>query len=380
MKEIKIGLIGAGFIGTFISGGFYNIRKAYGTEVVPVFEAVAEPVEALAKKAQDTFGYKKIYTDWRDLINDSDVNTVIIATPNNTHKEIAVAAANAGKNIFCEKPLSISVEDSRAIAEAVEKSGVVSITDFIYTRCPVQDYAKELINTGKLGEIVSFRAEFDALYCADPETPMTWRQYSKLAGTGALGDLTSHLVSLSDMLVGETMGRIKEVCAVWDTPYKQRLETKTGKMAEVDTDDQIYILLKYESGRIGQMSSSRIVHGKGCSLGYEVEGSKGTIKYNVQRLNELQYADADSDPSQIGFKTIDGNPNHGEYGNFSAMGALGVSYAEVMCMQAHKFLKAIAENKPVDIDVPYGYYVERVCGAMERSAREGRWVSVDEVK
>lgn len=380
MKEIKIGLIGAGFIGTFISGGFYNIRKAYGTEVVPVFEAVAEPVEVLAKKAQDTFGYKKIYTDWRDLINDSDVNTVIIATPNNTHKEIAVAAANAGKNIFCEKPLSISVEDSRAIAEAVEKSGVVSITDFIYTRCPVQDYAKELINTGKLGEIVSFRAEFDALYCADPETPMTWRQYSKLAGTGALGDLTSHLVSLSDMLVGETMGRIKEVCAVWDTPYKQRLETKTGKMAEVDTDDQIYILLKYESGRIGQMSSSRIVHGKGCSLGYEVEGSKGTIKYNVQRLNELQYADADSDPSQIGFKTIDGNPNHGEYGNFSAMGALGVSYAEVMCMQAHKFLKAIAENKPVDIDVPYGYYVERVCGAMERSAREGRWVSVDEVK
>ena len=380
MKEIKIGLIGAGFIGTFISGGFYNIRKAYGTEVVPVFEAVAEPVEALAKKAQDTFGYKKIYTDWRDLINDSDVNTVIIATPNNTHKEIAVAAANAGKNIFCEKPLSISVEDSRAIAEAVEKSGVISITDFIYTRCPVQDYAKELINTGKLGEIVSFRAEFDALYCADPETPMTWRQYSKLAGTGALGDLTSHLVSLSDMLVGETMGRIKEVCAVWDTPYKQRLETKTGKMAEVDTDDQIYILLKYESGRIGQMSSSRIVHGKGCSLGYEVEGSKGTIKYNVQRLNELQYADADSDPSQIGFKTIDGNPNHGEYGKFSAMGALGVSYAEVMCMQAHKFLKATAENKPVDIDVPYGYYVERVCGAMERSAREGRWVSVDEVK
>ena len=257
---------------------------------------------------------------------------------------------------------------------------MISITDFIYTRCPVQDYAKELINTGKLGEIVSFRAEFDALYCADPETPMTWRQYSKLAGTGALGDLTSHLVSLSDMLVGETMGRIKEVCAVWDTPYKQRLETKTGKMAEVDTDDQIYILLKYESGRIGQMSSSRIVHGKGCSLGYEVEGSKGTIKYNVQRLNELQYADADSDPSQIGFKTIDGNPNHGEYDKFSAMGALGVSYAEVMCMQAHKFLKAIAENKPVDIDVPYGYYVERVCGAMERSAREGRWVSVDEVK
>lgn len=380
MKEIHIGLIGAGFIGTFISGGFYNIRKAYGTEVVPVFEAVAEPVEALAKKAQDTFGYKKVYVDWNDLIADEAVDLVIVATPNNTHKDIAIAAAKAGKHMFCEKPLSISVDESREIAEAVEKSGVISLVDFIYTRCPVQDYAKELIDTGKLGEIVSFRAEFDCLYCADPKTPMTWRQYAKLAGTGALGDLTSHLVALSDMLVGNSMGKIKEVCAVWDTPYSERIEPKTGEMAKVDTDDQIYILLKYENGRIGQMSSSRIVHGKGCSMGYEVEGSKGTIKYNVQRLNELQYADADADPAQIGFKIIDGNPRHGEYGNFSAMGALGVSYAEVMCMQAHKLLKAVAENTLIDIDIPYGYYVERVCGAMERSAREKRWVAVEEVK
>lgn len=379
MKEVKIGLVGAGFIGTFISGGFYNIRKAYGTEIVPVFEAVAEPVEELAKKAQETFGYKKIYSDWHDLINDKDVDLVIIATPNNTHRDIAVAAAKAGKHMFCEKPLSISVEDSKAIADAVKEAGVITLTDFIYTKCPVQEYAKEMIDSGKLGQIVSFRAEFDCRYCADPETPMTWRQYASLAGTGALGDLTSHLIALSDMLVGGSLGRIKEVCAVWDTPYDERLETKTGKKVKVDTDDQIYILLKYENGRIGQMSSSRIVHGKGCSMGYEVEGSKGTIKYNVHRLNELQYASADADSSQIGFLTIDGNPGHGEYSNFSAMGGLGVSYAEVMCMQAHKLLKAVAENKPVDIDIPYGYYVERVCGAMEKSAKEKRWVAVDEI-
>lgn len=380
MKEIRIGLVGAGFIGTFISGGFFGARKAYGTEVVPVFEAVAEPVEALAKKAQDTFGYKKIYSDWHDLIADKDVDLVIVATPNNTHKDIAIAAAQAGKSIFCEKPLSINVNDSREIAEAVEKAGVISLTDFIYTRCPVQDYAKEMVDSGKLGEIVSFRAEFDAKYCANPETPMTWRQYSKFAGTGALGDLTSHLVALSDMLVGDALGKIVEVCAVWDTPYKQRIEPKTGKLADVDTDDQIYILLKYANGRIGQMSSSRIVQGKGCSLGYEIQGSKGTVKYNVHRLNELQYANADADDAQTGFVTIDGNPNHGEYSNFSTMVGIGVSYGDVMVMQAHKLLKAVAENKPVDIDVPYGYYVERVCGAMEKSAREGRWVKVEEVK
>ncbi len=208
---------------------------------------------------------------------------------------------------------------------------------------------------------------------------MTWRQYAATAGSGALGDLTSHVVSLSDMLVGSTMGKITEVSAVWDIAYKERLESRTGEMVKVENDDQIYILLKYENGRIGQMSSSRIVHGKGCSIGYEIQGSKGTIKYNFQRNNELQYASADADASQTGFVTIEGNPNHGDYGKFSSMVAVGVSYADVMCMQAYKLLKAVAENKPVDIDVPYGYYVERVCGAMEKSAREGRWVKVEEV-
>ncbi len=377
--EVKVGLIGAGFIGRFISSGFANVQKAYGSDIVPIFEAVADPVDELAKKAQDTFGYKKIYSDWKELIADQDIDLVIVGTPNNTHREIAVAAARAGKHIFCEKPLSVSVDESRIIAEAVKESKVKSLTDFIYTRCPVQEYAKELIDTGKLGQIVSFRAEFDCLYCANPETPMTWRQYSSLAGTGALGDLTSHLVALSDMLVGNSMGKITEVCAAWDIAYPKRLENSTGEMVDVENDDQIYILLKYENGRIGQMSSSRIVHGKGCSMGYEVEGSKGTIKYNVHRLNELQYANADADPSQIGFVTIDGNPRHGDYGNFSPMGALGVSYAEVMCMQSYKLLKAIADDTDIDIDIPYGYYVERVCGAMEKSAKEGRWVKVDEV-
>lgn len=380
MRKIHVGLIGAGFIGTFISSGFYSVRKAYGTEVVPVFEAVADPVKELGLKAQETFGYRKVYTDWHEVIEDREVELVIIGTPNVTHKEIAIAAAKAGKHIFIEKPMAVSLEDSKEIAKAVAASGVYSLIDFIYTRCPVQNYAKQMIEEGVLGQIVSFRAEFDCLYCADPTTPMTWRQYANLAGTGALGDLTSHLIALSDLLVGSTMGKIKEVCAVWDTPYDKRVEPKNGELVDVDTDDQIYILLKYENGRIGQMSSSRIVHGKPCSMGYEVEGSKGTIKYNVQRLNELQYARADAEPGQVGFTTIEASPVHGEYANFSSMNGLGISYAEVMGIQAHGLLKAIANGQPLDIDIAYGYYVERVCAAMECSAREGRWVAVEDIQ
>lgn len=378
MKEVRIGLIGAGWMGTFFASGFYNVRKAYGTEVVPVFEAVADPVKAAAEKAKDTFGFEKAYTDWRDVVNDPAVDLVVITTPNYTHTEIAIAAAAAGKHIVCEKPLSICVEDSRRIAEATKKAGVLSLVDFIYRRCPVQAHAKQLIDSGALGEIVTFRAEFDASYCADPAKPMTWRQYSRYAGTGALGDLTSHLVSLSDMLVGGTLGKITAVCAVWDTAYPQRPEKPGGKLVDVDTDDQIYILLKYENGRIGQMSSSRISAEKPCTLTYEVQGSKGVLQYDVQRLNELRYAKT-GDPKNAGFTTIDANTAHGEYAHFSQLNGLGISYADVMGIQAHAILKAVADGTPVDIDIAYGYEVERVCGAMEKSAREGRWVRVDEI-
>lgn len=378
MKEIRIGLIGAGWMGTFFASGFYNVRKAYGTEIVPVFEAVADPVEAAAKKAQDTFGFHKATTDWHEVVQDPAVDLVVITTPNFTHAEIAIAAAQNGKHIVCEKPLSVSAAESRKIHEAVQKAGVLSLVDFIYRRCPVQAHAKEMIERGDLGEIVTFRGEFDCSYCADPSTPMTWRQYAKLAGTGALGDLTSHLVSLSDMLVGGTMGKITEVCAVWDTAFKQRPEKAGGAMTDVDTDDQIYILLKYENGRIGQMSSSRISAAKPCAMAYEIQGTKGVLQYDVQRLNELRYARV-GDPANMGFTTVDGNTLHGEYKHFSQLNGLGISYADVMGIQAHSILKAVAEGKPTDIDIAYGYYVERVCAAMELSAREGRWVKVDEI-
>jgi predicted dehydrogenase len=379
MKEIHIGLIGAGWMGTFFSSGFSSVRRAYGTEIIPVFEHVADPVQTAIDKIRDTFGYKKGSTDWRMVVQDPDVDLVVITTPNYTHAEIVKAAALAGKHIVCEKPLSTSIEDSREMAELVEKAGVISLVDFIYRRCPVQEHVRKMILDGDLGDIFSFRAWFDASYCADPNTPMTWRQYRTYAGTGALGDLTSHLVALSDMLVGDVMGKITSVCAVWDKVYPVRPDRPSGNPVKVENEDQIYILLKYENGRIGQMSSSRITVEKPCSLGYEVQGSKGIVQYDVQRLNEIRYATV-GDPENAGFKTVDANTAHGEYRHFSQLNGLGLSYGDVMGIQAHSILKAIAENTPVEIDIPYGYYVERVCGAMEKSAEEGRWVDVDEIR
>lgn len=377
MKEVKIGLIGANWMGIYHSIGMTNVRQAY-QDVIPVFEVVADINENAAKEAAQRFGYKKITTDWKDVINDSEVDLVIIATPNFTHAEIAIAAAEAGKHILCEKPMANNLEDGKAMVEAVEKNGVKTLVDFIYTKCPANILAKDLMESGDLGDFVTFRGEFDCSYCADPETPATWRQMAKIAGTGSLGDLTAHVVSLSDMIVGK---EIVEVFASWDTVYKQRPDSKDlSKMVDIDTDDQIYVIVKYEDGRIGSMSSSRVSVARPDSLAYEIQGSKGSVKFELSHINDLMYYSNDCAPNERGYKTIKGNTRNGDYAKFCGTDELGISYGDVMAIQAHDILTAILDGRDVKIDIAYGHYVDTILAAMEKSAKEHRWVKVSELQ
>lgn len=377
MKEVKIGLVGANWMGSFHSIGMNNVRQAYH-DVIPVFEIVADVNEEAVKLAAQRFGYKKATADWHDVVNDPEVDLVIIATPNFTHAEIAIAAAGAGKHILCEKPMANTLEEGRAMVEAVKKAGVKSLVDFIYTKCPANVLAKELMESGKLGEFVTFRGEFDCSYCADPNTPATWRQLAATAGTGALGDLTAHVVSLSDMIVGK---KIVEVFASWDTPYKQRPDSRdTSRMLDIDTDDQIYVIVKYEDGRIGSMSSSRISVARPVSLAYEIQGSKGSVKFEMTRINELLYYSNDCDPKERGYKTIKGNTRNGDYARFCGTDEQGIAYGDIMAIQAHDILTAVAEGREVAIDIAYGQYVDTILAAMAKSAEEGRWVKVSELE
>ncbi|MCD8217530.1 MAG: Gfo/Idh/MocA family oxidoreductase [Clostridiales bacterium] len=376
MKEVKIGLVGANWMGIYHSIGMTNVRQAYH-DVMPVFEYVADVNEAAAKSAVERFGYKKMTTDWHDLVNDPEVDMVIIATPNFTHAEIAIAAAKAGKHILCEKPMSNKLEDGEAMVRAVKDAGVKSLVDFIYTKCPANILAQEMMQSGKLGDFVTFRGEFDCSYCADPTTPATWRQVASIAGTGSLGDLTAHVVSLSDMIVGK---KIVEVFASWDTVYKTRPDARdASKEVNIDTDDQIYIIVKYEDGRIGSMSSSRVSVARPDSLYYEIQGSRGSVKFELSHINDLQYYSNDCDPKERGYKTIKGNTRNGDYANFCGTDELGISYGDVMAIQAHDILTAITDGHDVKIDIAYGHYVDRILAAMEKSARENRWVKVDEI-
>ncbi len=376
MKEVKIGLVGANWMGNYHSIGMTNVRQAY-QDVAPVFEIVADVNEAAAQAAVERFGYKKMTTDWHDVVSDPDVDLVIIATPNFTHAEIALAAAQAGKHILCEKPMSNKLEDGSAMVQAVKDAGVKSLVDFIYTKCPANILAQEMMQSGKLGEFVTFRGEFDCSYCADPATPATWRQVASIAGTGALGDLTAHVISMSDMIVGK---KIVEVMCSWDTVYKTRPDARdTSKEVNIDTDDQLYAIVKYEDGRIGSMSSSRVSIARPDSLSYEIQGSEGSVRFELSHINDLQYYSNDCDPKERGYKTIKGNTRNGDYARFCGTDELGISYGDVMAIQAHDILTAITEGHDVSIDIAYGHYVDRILAAMELSAKENRWVAIDEI-
>lgn len=376
MKEVRIGLIGANWMGNYHSIGMTNVRQAY-QDILPVFEIVADVNEAAAEAACTRFGYKRRSTDWHDVVNCPEVDLVVIATPNFTHAEIAIAAAKAGKHILCEKPMANTLPEGKAMVDAVAEAGVKSLVDFIYTKCPANIYAKQLVESGKLGDFVTFRGEFDCSYCADPETPAAWRQLSKWAGTGALGDLTAHIISLSDMIVGQ---KVVAVLASWDTMYKTRPDARNaGQRVDIDTDDQVYVIVRYEDGRLGSMSSSRVSVARPDSLRYELQGSKGAIKFELTNINELQYFNNDCDPAERGYKTIKGNVLHGDYMRFCATDTLGISYGDVMAIQAHDILSAVVDGHDIGIDIAYGHYVDTVMATMAKSAKEGRWVEVSEL-
>lgn len=372
MREIKLALIGAGWMGCYHMVGFTNVRHAFGDAIVPVFDTVCDIDPDAAANAAAKFGFRHVTTDWHEVVANPEVELVVIATPNYLHAEIVIAAAAAGKHIICEKPMGMDLAESRAMAEAVTKAGVKSLVDFIYRKMPANIYARDLVQGGKLGDVLTFRGEFDCDYCVDPTVPSKWRQYASLAGTGALGDLTAHVISLSDMLVGSD---IVEVFASWETVYPTRPKAAdSDETVVVDTDDHVYAIVKYANGHIGQMSSSRIAAGKPCAMGYELQGSQGTIKYDLTRLNEIAYFD--NRDVERGFQILKGSTAHGDYKAFCATPELGISYADVMGIQAHDMLEAIVNDKPVDIDIPYGYYVDRVMAAMAESAKTGKVVRV----
>ncbi|HEX5837413.1 MAG TPA: Gfo/Idh/MocA family oxidoreductase [Anaerolineales bacterium] len=386
MKDIRIGLIGAGFMGKSHATAFKNVPLIFGIEPgKPVLEIIADVDAQVVERRAAEFGFARWTTDWRAVIEDPQVDIVDITTPNHLHAEMAIAAAEAGKHIYCEKPLANTSADAARIVAAVEKAGVASIVGFNYLKNPAQAFARQLIQAGELGEITLFRGAFDQDFLANSEVPFSWRMDKAQAGTGALGDLGSHTIGFAHFLVGE----IVEVCGLNTTKIKERPLSSGGsgyaaaaqggaKKRTVENEDIMEFLIRLENGAIGSIGTSRIGMGRKLGLAYEIQGTKGSLFYTQERMNEIQlYRQSDPDREK-GYKTVYIGPEHPGYGAFFGLAGIGLGYNDQKIIEAHDLITAVALGEKIQPDVRFAYGVNKVIDAVDTSCRDHRWVSVSE--
>ena len=313
---------------------------------------------------------------------------VSVCTPNNAHAQIAIAALNAGKHVLCEKPIASTLEDAKAMAEAAEKAyarGVIAMNAYQYRRVPAIDLAKKFIDEGSLGKLFNVRCTYLQSWSADPASPLSWRFQKDIAGAGTLGDIASHVIDIAQYLAGD----IDEVTGMMKTYITERPVQEGGvdllgtvklgadaKRAPVDTDDEDSFLMRFKNGVVGSIEATRNAWGRNNFITVEVHGSKGSIYFNYERLNELQVCFADDPDDRRGFKTIYTGPAHFHEEVTWNIPGMNIGYGELKSIETYEFIKAVVEGKRPSTSFAEGYRVERVCDAVKRSAETGRWEKV----
>ncbi|MFV0364178.1 MAG: Gfo/Idh/MocA family protein [Suipraeoptans sp.] len=374
MKQIRIGLIGAGWMGKAHSNALLNAQMLFGPDYgTAVFEIVADTNEEAAKSAQKNLGYNRYTSNWEEVVSDPNVDLVDIATPNAFHYEAAKAALENGKNVYCEKPLSISSEQSKELAEIAAEKGVINYVGFNNTMNPANAYVRELVHSGKLGKIMRFTGTYDQDGLLDPSLPITWRHINKLAGCGALGDLGSHLLSVSQFIMGD----IVSVNAVADTFIKKRPKTASSNdMVDVENEDVITIMARYENGAIGQIASSRVATGRKNYLAYEIQGTEGTVYYDLEQMGEVHVYFKSDNEADRGFRTVLLNPHHKGYSAFQPAAGISIAYNDMKILEVHELFAAITKNEPYVCDFDFGYKIDRTVDAILQSATDLQWINI----
>lgn len=363
MKTLGIGLIGTGFMGKCHALAYGAVKAVFGDVATPRLEFLCDTPLANAQKMADQFGFARATDNWRALVNDPAVDIVCITTPNKLHCEMAIAALEAGKNVHCEKPMALTLEDAQRMAEAASKSSGRTIVGYNYTRNPAFLHAQKLIREGAIGRLVHFRGFVDEDYQADPDLPWTWRATKADAGLGALGDLGCHMVS---MAVG-LMGPIATVIGDIRTVHATRPSAETGEHKPVENEDIASAILVFANGVQGVFSTSRSAWGRKNSMVVEVHGTKGLIRFDQERMNELQLYQNDGNRAEQGFKTILCGPAHEPYGNFTPAAGHQLGFNDMKTIEAAAFLQAIAGGEEAYPSFADSLEFERVIHAIAGS-------------
>lgn len=384
---MKIAMIGGGFMGKAHAMAYAAMPMFFWpAPAIPHRQLVVDVTDFMAEEARQRFGFEEASSNWREAVNRPDIDVVDICTPNDMHAEIAIAAAKAGKHIICEKPLARTVQEARAMRDAVEAAGVINMVAFNYRRTPAVALAKKYIEAGRIGRVLNFRGTYLQDWSADPDSPLSWRFQKKIAGSGSVGDIGTHVVDLARYLVGE----IAEVSALTTTYNKTRPLQQGGidklgaaqkaggaERGEVDVDDEVVSLLKFTGGAIGSLEATRNAYGRNNFITLEIHGTKGSIHFNYERRDELQVMFADDPGDARGFRTIYTGPAHPYGEGLWPIPALGIGYAETKIIECHDFFKAIATGTQPSPNFEDGVRAELVAAALLRSGASGAWEKVE---
>ncbi|MEP3279126.1 MAG: Gfo/Idh/MocA family oxidoreductase [Stappiaceae bacterium] len=371
-RKIGFGVIGAGYMGKAHSVALKAVGGVFNTALRPHLEMICTTSEDGAVRRAAEFGFDRSTADWRALVTDPAVEAIVIASPQETHRQIAELAFSLGKPVFCEKPLGKDLAESRAMVAAAEKSGVVNMTGFNYIRTPASQLAREIIAAGEIGEMVYFRAEHTEDFFADPNEPATWRSHGDPNGT--LGDLAPHIVNGAFALAGP----IRSLIADAETVHKTRPAAEGGT-ATVTNDDQAHFLCRFENGVMGNIYTSRIATGRKMGYAYEIYGSAGSIRFDQEDQNALWLYKADQASNRQGFTKILTGPEHPDYVNFCLGPGHGTGYQDQIIIEAKDFLTAIETGQSIWPTFKDGMLVNQVIEAARRSNAEKSWVTLNDI-
>lgn len=369
---IGCGVIGTGYMGTCHAQALINVAHVFEPVLRPRLAMVADVSAAGAEAARARFGFARATADWRELVADPSIGLVSITTPNVLHKEMALAALAAGKHVWCEKPLALTATDAGELARAAERAGTTTLVGYNYLRSPAVTFARKLVSDGELGELTQFRAIFDEDFMGAAAFPFSWRCETAKAGTGALGDMGSHLVNLAHYLAGP----IVEVAAGLHTAIAERRDA-TGQPRRVENDDVAEVLLRFANGAVGHLGCSRLAWGRKNGLDFELYGSNGGLRFTQERFNEIQLFKPSDRADDNGFRTILTGPPHPPFARFTPGWGHGLGFNDLKTIEAAHLLDAIANGTPAWPDFTEGHRVEAVCEAIARSAETRRWERVE---
>ena len=385
-RQLNVALIGYQFMGKAHSNAYRQVARFFDDlPVEPVLKVICGRNEENVRKAAQKYGWEEYDTSWERVVERKDIDLVDVSVPGNMHAPIAIAAANAGKMVLCEKPLANTLADAREMYEAVQKNNVTNALCHNYRFAPAVQLAKQLIDEGRIGKIYHFRGTYLQDWIVDPNFPLVWRLQKEVAGSGAHGDLNAHLIDMARFLVGE----IAEVSGMMETFIKQRPKlaasddrlggVASSEMGEVTVDDAALFLVRFENGAIGSIEATRFALGRKNYNRFEINGSKGSLVFNMERMNELEVYLQDDPPHVRGFRVVQASDSMHPF--MSAWWPVGhiIGYEHTFINLVYTMLKAFDKGEPFKPNFEDGVRNQAVLEAVDISSQQKRWVKFEEL-